>query len=106
MDLASDNPLAAELRQEMAQAYFASCKKMVAALDALKKFDHEISKPEQNPNHSHHRADLLQAAGERVYFVIIQREAMKLPWHDSFFDDYDIPEEVKTHIGPLKPDKS
>ena len=29
-------------------------------------------------------------------FVIIQREAMKLPWHDSFFEDYDIPEELRT----------
>jgi hypothetical protein len=100
VDLDSDNPLAAEIRQEMAQAYFASCKKMVAALDALKKFDHETSNSQQNSNHSHHRSELLQAAGERVYFVIIQREAMKLPWHDSFFESYDIPEELKTHIGP------
>jgi len=106
VDIDSDNPFAAEIRQEMAQAYFASCKKMVAALDALKRFDHETSHSEQNPNHACHRSELLAAAGERVYFVIIQREAMKLPWHDSFFENYDIPEEVKTHLGPLKPDKS
>jgi hypothetical protein len=69
MDLDSDNPLAAEIRQELAQAYFASCKKMVAALDALKKFDYQTSNSGQIPNHSHHRSELLTAA-ERVHFSL------------------------------------
>ena len=102
MDLDSDNPLAAEIRQEMAQAYFASCKKMVAALDALKKFDHENVNFEQIPNYTPQRSELLAAAGERVYFVIIQREAMKLPVHEGFFEDYDIPDEVKTRANQPK----
>ena len=101
MDIDSDNPFAAEIRQEMAQAYFASCKKMVAALDALKKFDHEPSNSDQNPDHPH-RSQLLAAAAERVYYVIIQREAMKLPWHDAFFDDYDIPVELRMALKHLK----
>ena len=105
MDLDSDNPLAAEIRREMAHAYFASCKKMVAALDALTKFDLETVNSGQNQNHDLHRSELLAAAAERIYFVIIQREAMKLPWHDSFFEDYDISEELKTHIG-LGPQKA
>ena len=35
MDIDPDNPLAAEIRHEMASAYFAACRKMVDALEAL-----------------------------------------------------------------------
>ena len=102
MDLDSDNPLAAEIRQEMANAYFAACKKMVAALNALKTFDQENPPSQQSglsqhPSHIQRRSELLHIASERVHFVIIQREAMKLPMHEGFFEDYDIPTEVKTH---------
>jgi len=102
LDLDSDNPLTAEIRQEIAQAYFASCKKMVAALDVLKKFDHETVDSQENPTHTRHRSQLLAAAAERVHYVIIQREAMKLPWHDAFFDDYDIPVELRMALKHLK----
>ena len=99
MDIDPDNPLAAEIRHEMASAYFAACRKMVDALEALKAFDRD------SPNRSFDakaakRAALLDEARERVYFVVIQREAMKLPTFGTFFEDYDVPEEVKTRLGP------
>jgi hypothetical protein len=100
LDIDPDNPLAAEIRHEMAHAYFAACKKMVAALDALKEYDQQTS-PSTNPTHTRRRSELLSTAAERVHFVIIQRDAMKLPMHDGFFEDYDIPSEVRTGINPL-----
>ena len=39
MDFDPDNPLAVEIQQEMAAAYFAACRKMVDSLEALKAFD-------------------------------------------------------------------
>jgi hypothetical protein len=103
VDLDPDNPLAAEIRQEMAHSYFASLRKMIAALDALKQFDQNSASPTDLPHSTNslpNRTQLLNSAVERLHFVLIQREAMKLPWHDSFFENYDIPEEVKTHIRP------
>jgi hypothetical protein len=38
-----DNPLAAEILQEAAEAYFAACRKMVASLEALRAFECAIT---------------------------------------------------------------
>ena len=48
MSIDRDNPLAAEIQQEIAQNYFAACRKMVEALEALKEFDNgfDSSSPE------------------------------------------------------------
>jgi hypothetical protein len=44
------------------------------------------------------RSELLEEAGERVYFVIIQREAMQLSCFEGFFQDYEIPAEVRARL--------
>ena len=31
--------------------------------------------------------------------VLIQREALKLSWYESFFEDYGIPNEVRMLLG-------
>jgi hypothetical protein len=98
MDLDRDNPLAIEIRREMAEAYFAACKKMVAALEALKAFDRAVASSTPDSDKIAHRSDLLDEAGERVYFVIIQREAMQLSCFEGFFDDYEIPAEVRARL--------
>ena len=76
-----DNPLALEIRKEAAEAYFAACKKMVDALDALRAFDATVG-----PKQVAQRSQLIDHAAERVHFVLIQREAMKLSWYDQFFE--------------------
>ena len=101
MRIDSDNPLGAEIRREMAEAYFAACKKMVDSLEALKAFDRAVSSPTLNDQISR-RAGLLEAAGERVHFVIIQREAMELPCLEGFFESYDIPDEVRARLRPRR----
>src|SRR5687768_12795321 len=90
-----DNPLAIEIRQETAASYFAACRKMVDALEALKAFDHAVPAATGRLEQNTRRPELLENAAERVYFVIIQREAMKLSHDDRFFEAYEVPDEVK-----------
>jgi hypothetical protein len=102
MDLDADNPLAIEIRQEMAEAYFAACKKMVAALEALKAFDCAVASSTLDNGQIRRRPELLEDAAERVFFVVIQREAMALPCFEEFFKDYEISDEVRTRLRPRR----
>jgi hypothetical protein len=95
-----DNPLALEIRQEAAAAYFAACRKMVDSLEALKAFDRAIASSARKKGEMTRRSDLLEEAAERVYFVVIQREAMKLSYSETFFEHYEVPHEVRTCLGP------
>ena len=45
------------------------------------------------------RSELLDNAAERVHFVLIQREAMKLSRSETFFEDYEVPDEVQARLG-------
>ena len=102
MDLDADNPLAVEIRQEMAQAYFAGCKKMVASLEALKAFDRIVASAPLDHEQSLRRSEMLEDAGEQVFFVVIQREAMRLSCFEGFYQDYEIPDELRTRLGPRR----
>lgn len=94
-----DNPLAIEIRQEMAAAYFAALRRMVDSLEELKAFDKAFTSSTPVSNQLARRSELLQDAAERVLFVLIQREAMKLTWDDRFFEDYAVPAEVRARLG-------
>jgi hypothetical protein len=97
-----DNPLAIEIQQETAAAYFAACRRMVDSLEALKAFDRAVASSTQNNEQLERRSELLEDAVERVYFVIIQREAMKLLCSEAFFEDYEVPAEVRMRLGPRR----
>src|SRR4030095_16451776 len=97
-----DNPTAIEIQQETAAAYFAACRKMVDSLEALKAFDRAVASSTQNNEQIACRSELLEDAVERVYFVIIQREAMKLSCSEAFFEDYEVPAEVRIRLGPRR----
>lgn len=84
----------------MAVSYFGACRKMVDALDALKEFDRAVRDSSLSPAEAQHRIELLARARERVFYVVIQREAMKLPTLDHFFESYEIPEDVRMFLGP------
>src|SRR5688572_33020650 len=94
-----DNPLAIEIRQEMAETYFAACRKMVDSLAALKAFDRAAGSVTRENEQIARRSELLEDVVERVYFVVIQREAMKLSGYEEFFRDYSVPDEVRTRLG-------
>jgi hypothetical protein len=100
MPIDHDNPLAAEILQEMAAAYFGACRKMVDALDALKAFDSLPAASVPSAAQLAQRTALVTTARERVFFVVIQREAMKLVTSEDFFTDYEVPHEVRAHLGP------
>lgn len=97
-----DNPLAIEIQQEMAAAYFAACRKMVDSLEALKAFDRAVASSALDNEQIARRSELLEAACERVHFVVIQREAMRLAWFEAFFETYEVPDEVRTRLGPRR----
>ena|SRR5688572_8447763 len=101
-----DNPLAVEIQQETAAAYFAACKKMVASLKALKAFDHALPSSDRDHQQVTRRSELLEDAVERVYFVVIQREAMRLSGYEQFFENYEVPDEVKMRLGTRRRNES
>jgi len=100
-----DNPLAAEILQEAGEAYFSGCKKMVASLEALRAFDRAVVLSAQDDEHVIRRSQLLDIAAERVHFVIIQRDAMQLSWSETFFEDYEVPAEVRARLRQPPPKK-
>ena len=97
-----DNPLAIEIQRETAAAYFAACRRMVDSLAALKAFDRVVASFTQDNEQLARRSELLEDAVERVYFLIIQREAMKLSCSEAFFEDYEVPAEVRIRLGPRR----
>ena len=100
MDLDRDNPLAIEILQEIGEKYFAACRKMVDSLEALKTFDRTFASSTMDIVSIARRSELLEAAIERVYFMVIQREAINLSGLEDFFEDYAVPSEVRTRLGP------
>jgi hypothetical protein len=97
-----ENPLAVEFLQEMANSYFAACRKMVDALEALKAFNRALASRAQGVEQTNRRVELVEDAAEKVFFVLIQREAMKLSGYEKFLEDYDVPHEVKVRLGPRR----
>ena len=94
-----DSPLAIEIQQELAASYFAACKRMVESLKALQTFDRLHVSAALTQKQMTRRSELLDEASERIHFVLIQREALQLSGGEQFFNDYQIPDEVKTRLG-------
>ena len=83
----ADNPLAIEIKQEKAAAYFAICKKMLAAIEALRAFDRDLPLRDITLQEEARRSELFVDAVELVFFFVIQREAMQLPMHGELSND-------------------
>ena len=94
-----DNPLTAEILQEAGEVYFSACKKMVGSLEALRAFDNAVGLAARDDERVARRSQLLDDAAERVYFVLVQRDAMQLSGSETFLDDYGVPAEVKARTG-------
>ena len=90
-----DNPLLGEIMAEKASAYFQSIRKMQAAIHAFQQFP-----AGQNTSAPARRDDLLAEAAEQVWYFLIHREALRLPYYSEIFADYDIPLEIQKRIGP------
>jgi hypothetical protein len=94
-----DNPLAAGILEEAAQTYFAACRKMIDSLEGLRAFDRAVGLSVQDGEQVTRRSQLVDDAAEWVHFVLIQRDAMKLTWSETFFEDYGVPADVKARLG-------
>ena len=94
-----DNPLAVEILREAAESYFAACRKMVDSLEALRAFDRAVASSAYDDKQVTRRSQLLDDAAERVYFVLVQRDAMQLSGSATFLDDYGVPAEVVARMG-------
>ena len=100
-DFSDDNPLMLEFQAEKAAAYFATIRRMQAALAALDKFDRkQITEASADRETKRLREEIFAVAAEQVWFFVIQREAMKLPYYEELFADFDIPNEVRERMGP------
>ena len=97
-----DNPLAAEILQEAGEVYFSGCTKMVASLEALRTFDRVVAPSAHDDEQVTRRSRLLDDAAERVHFVLIQRDAMRLSRSETFFEIYGVPAEVIVRMGQLR----
>ena len=104
MEHPEDNPLMAEIMAEKASAYFARVRRMQAALEHFERIARDPN-PNTGAQQQTRREQALAEAAEQVWFFIIQREAMRLPYYDELFADFDIPEEVRKQMGP-KQEKS
>jgi hypothetical protein len=49
-----------------------------------------------------HRTELLAEAGERLWFVVVQREALGLMRHDVLYEVLRVPPEVRGAMGPRR----
>lgn len=97
-----DNPLAAEILQEAAEAYFLACKQMVKSLEMLRAFDGAEEPGVSDHERVRRRSQLLDEAAERLHSVLIQRDAMQLSGSKTFLDDYGVPAEVIARMGKRK----
>jgi hypothetical protein len=97
----SDNPLQAEFLSEKASAYFSRVRKMQEALAALAQYDQSPLRA-TGPQSVAAREELLAEAAEQVFFFLIQREALRLPYYQELFADFDIPEELRNRLGPKR----
>ena len=94
----NENSLQVEILAEKATAYFATIRKMEAALATLRNFD-ALPKVGSSSEHQKHREQLAARAAEKVWFFIIQREALKLPVYEELFSEFDIPDEIRLRMG-------
>lgn len=85
-----------EIRAEKAGALARALEALEAALEALARFDGRS----QRASVAAMRAELVADAGERLWFLVIQREAMGLLRHDVLYEVVRVPAEVRRAMGP------
>ncbi len=85
-----------EIRGERARALGRIVRGLEEALAALEKAAgaHRRGRPT--------REELVEEAAERLWYAVVQREAVGLRRHDEFLRDLRVPAEVATRMGPRR----
>ena len=84
-----------EIRGERARALARTIRSLEQALADL---EHPPAR-----RHPPTREELLAEAAERLWFAVIQREALGLPRHEEFLRELRVPPEVIGAMGPRRP---
>jgi hypothetical protein len=91
-----------EILGEKAGALARAVERLEAALAELARHDAEVGGCALGAGRGERRRDLLGEAGERLWFVVIQREAMGLRRHEVLYDVLRVPAEVRGAMGPRR----
>ncbi len=90
-----------QIRAEKAGALARAVEQLEGALGALVCFDAELARGAAAPS-AERRRDLLDDARERLWYVVIQREAMGLRRHEVLFEVLRVPPEIRHTMGPRR----
>jgi hypothetical protein len=85
-----------EIRGERARALGRTVRRLEEALASLEgaAAAHRRGRPS--------RDELVEDAAERLWYAVVQREAVGLRRHDEFLRDLRVPAEVATRMGPRR----
>lgn len=90
-----------ELQGEKANALKAAIAALEDALAALRTADAALAAPGvPPPGLAARRHDLFAEAAERLWWLVVQREAMGLVHHDIFLEALAVPRAVRRAMGP------
>jgi hypothetical protein len=92
-------PIEHELVAEKAATLGRAGDRLVAALAALARLETEIAREGADPVRISRRRDLQADAAERLWFLIVQREAVGLGHHEGIYQLYRVPPEVRAVAG-------
>jgi acyl-CoA reductase-like NAD-dependent aldehyde dehydrogenase len=95
------SPLDLELRRERAQALSRAGERLEAALRELAEAEAALGAT-PGPALEAARDEAMSRAGERLWFLVVQREAMGLRDHRMLDDVWPIPAGVHAAMGPRR----
>jgi hypothetical protein len=87
----------AEIQQQIQREKIGALQRAVEALEAALA---ALGRNEAAGGSPAERAELVSVAGERLWYVVIQREAIGVMRHDVLFDALAVPLEVRRAMGP------
>ncbi len=88
-----------DLQAERAAALARATEQLESALAELAAAD-AASVAEPTPSARELRREALRHAGERLWFLVIHREAIGLRRHDDLYEALRVPREVRAAMGP------
>ncbi len=95
------NPLDYEIAQEKAASLGRAGRRLTAALEVLAAFDAaHTDGPALTDSLLAERRCLVAEAGEALWFLIVQREAIGLRRHGALYRFYEVPADVRLRMGP------